>query len=181
MKGSLRELCPRVNSSDFAVQLTAGLEAAHARGIVHRDLKPGNLRITEGRFKILDFGLATLVQPVGDGANTVTMTAAGTVAGTVPYMAPEQLRGEAADARSDIHAAGAVLYEMATGRRAFSADGGPQIIAAILQGMSPTPSSINPRVTGPGSDHLEVSGQRAGASLSDGARGPGAAHLGNRA
>jgi len=128
-------------------QMALGLAAAHEQGIVHRDLKPGNLRLTpDGRLKILDFGLATLVRPKGD-ASTVSMTEPSAVAGTVPYMAPEQLRGENADARADLHAAGAVLYEMATGRRAFSQDSSPKIIAAILQQMPTPPSTLNPRVS----------------------------------
>ena len=132
----------------LATQLTLGLAAAHEQGIVHRDLKPGNLRVTpDGRLKILDFGLATLVRPKGDAASTVSLTGAPAVAGTLPYMAPEQLRGENADARADLHAAGAVLYEMATGRRAFPQAGGTQIIAAILQEMPPPPASLNPRVS----------------------------------
>jgi len=132
----------------LATQLALGLAAAHEQAIVHRDLKPGNLRITtDGRLKILDFGLATLVRPQGEAASTVSMTEGPTVAGTVPYMAPEQLRGEKADARADLHAAGAVLYEMATGRRAFPQAGGPQIIAAILQEMPPSPATLNPRVS----------------------------------
>jgi len=132
----------------LASQLALGLAAAHEQGIVHRDLKPGNLRVTpDGRLKILDFGLAALVRPQGEAASTVSMMEGPAVAGTLPYMAPEQLRGESADARADLHAAGAVLYEMATGRRAFPQAGGPQIIAAILQEMPPPPATVNPRVS----------------------------------
>ncbi len=131
----------------LASQLALGLAAAHEQSIVHRDLKPANLRVTpDGRLKILDFGLAALVRPQGEAASTVSMTEGPVVAGTVPYMAPEQLRGDKADARADLHAAGAVLYEMATGRRAFSQVGGPQIIAAILQEMPAPPATLNPRV-----------------------------------
>jgi eukaryotic-like serine/threonine-protein kinase len=101
-------------------QLAQGLEAAHAEGIVHRDLKPGNLRITpDGRLKILDFGLAQLLPKAGEADPAATVTQTQALVGTLPYMPPEQLRGEETDARSDIWAAGAVLYEMATGRRAF--------------------------------------------------------------
>jgi eukaryotic-like serine/threonine-protein kinase len=116
------------------LQLAQGLEAAHERGIVHRDLKPGNLQLTlDGRLKILDFGLAVLRERSENSA-TVTLTgAAGSaIAGTVPYMAPEQLRGEAVDSRADLHAAGAVLYEMLTGRRAYPQKTSPELIAAIL-------------------------------------------------
>ncbi len=133
----------------LASQLASGLAAAHEQGIVHRDLKPANLRVTpDGRLKILDFGLAALVRPQGDAAaSTVSLIEGPTVAGTVPYMAPEQLRGEKADARADLHATGAVLYEMATGRRAFPQAGGTQMIAAILQEMPTTPATLNPRVS----------------------------------
>src|SRR5436309_12111271 len=105
----------------LGTQLASGLAAAHERGIVHRDLKPGNLRLTsDGRLKILDFGLAQLA-PRGGGEVTLaaTLTRSQEITGTLPYMAPEQLRGEPADARSDIWAVGAVLYEMATGHRPF--------------------------------------------------------------
>jgi len=128
-------------------QMAQGLAAAHEQGVVHRDLKPGNLRVTpDGRLKILDFGLATLRRPQGDDAATVTALETEGVAGTLPYMSPEQLRGEKADARSDIYAAGVVLYEMATGRRPFAESGGAQLITAILQQTPPAPSSINQRV-----------------------------------
>ena len=101
-------------------QLAEGLEAAHAEGVIHRDLKPGNLRLTPvGRLKVLDFGLAKLLRPVSDIAHTESLSQTRGAAGTLPYMAPEQLRSEPADARSDIWAAGVVLYEMATGRRPF--------------------------------------------------------------
>ncbi len=132
----------------LASQLALGLAAAHEQGIVHRDLKPANLRVTpDGRLKILDFGLAALVRPEGDAAATVSMTEGPTAGGTLPYMAPEQLRGDKADARVDLHAAGAVLYEMATGRRAFPQDSATQIIAAILQQMPLPATSLNPRVS----------------------------------
>ena len=98
-------------------QLAGALAAAHEQGIIHRDLKPGNLSLTpDGRLKILDFGLARLLQPVSDSAITDSLSATRGPVGTLPYMAPEQLRGEKADARSDIWSAGTVLYEMATGR-----------------------------------------------------------------
>ncbi|MBI3694296.1 MAG: protein kinase, partial [Acidobacteria bacterium] len=132
----------------LGTQLAQGLAAAHEQGVVHRDLKPGNLRITpDGRLKILDFGLATLRRPEGEGAATVSMTETATVPGTVPYMAPEQLQGEKADARSDIYAAGVVLYEMATGRRPFVETQGTQLVAAILQQTPPAPSAVNRKVS----------------------------------
>ncbi|MEO8660015.1 MAG: protein kinase [Bryobacteraceae bacterium] len=116
----------------LASQLVQGLEAAHERGIVHRDLKPANLQITpEGRLKILDFGLAVLRGGSSTSA-TVTMTNPTVIAGTLPYMAPEQLRGAAVDSRADIYAAGAVLYEMLTGRRAYPQRTASEIIAGVL-------------------------------------------------
>src|SRR5205823_2224541 len=105
----------------FGGQLVSGLGAAHERGVVHRDLKPGNLRLTaDGRLKILDFGLAKLLPPKATSAGMETLSQTQhMVAGTLPYMAPEQLLGEAVDARTDIYAMGAVLYEMTTGRPPF--------------------------------------------------------------
>jgi serine/threonine protein kinase len=99
----------------LGAQLADGLEAAHAQGIIHRDLKPGNLHITkDDRLKILDFGLAQWI-PTGDQDNlALTVSKAHEITGTLPYMAPEQLRGQRADRRTDIYSAGAVLYEMAT-------------------------------------------------------------------
>ena len=118
----------------LGVQLADGLSAAHAHGVVHRDLKPGNLRVTsEGRLKILDFGLAELRLPVTPDAATVeNMSQDEPTSGTLPYMAPEQLLAEASDARTDIHAAGLVLYEMASGRHPFADVDRSQLIGAIL-------------------------------------------------
>ena len=102
----------------MGIQLAQGLSAAHGHGIVHRDLKPANLRLTsDGRLKILDFGLAQLMPHASKIGLTATLTQSQEVTGTLPYMAPEQLRGGMADARTDIWAAGAVLYEMATAHR----------------------------------------------------------------
>jgi eukaryotic-like serine/threonine-protein kinase len=104
----------------LGTQIAEGLEAAHEQRIVHRDLKPGNLRITSvGKLKILDFGLAQLMEPENQVALTTKLTLSQGATGTLPYMAPEQLRGETTDARSDIWAVGVVLYEMATGQRPF--------------------------------------------------------------
>ena len=131
-------------------QLIEGLAAAHAEGILHCDIKPGNIRVTpQGRLKILDFGLARLVRPEASGGGTTqTLTATQyAVAGTVPYMAPEQLRGERLDARTDIHAAGAVLYELATGRRAFPQESQAVAISAILNQVPTQPRKLVPIVS----------------------------------
>ena len=132
----------------LGVQLAEGLAAAHEHGVVHRDLKPGNLRVTsDGRLKILDFGLAKLRRPVTDSAATESFSETQTMAGTLPYMAPEQLLGGEIDARTDIHAAGSVLYEMATGQRPFAEVEGSQLIGAILRKPPLAPASLNPRVS----------------------------------
>ena len=132
----------------LATQLAEALAAAHAEGIVHRDLKPGNLRLTgDGRLKILDFGLAKLGLPVIPGAATESLDQTLAMSGTLPYMAPEQLLGKEADARTDIHAAGAVLYEMATGQRPFGKLERAQLITAILQQAPAPPGQLNPRVS----------------------------------
>ncbi len=131
----------------LGVQLAEALAAAHAEGVVHRDLKPGNLRVTgDGRLKILDFGLAKLWLPVMPSAATESIDQTLAMAGTLPYMAPEQLLGQDADARTDIHAAGAVLYEMATGQRPFGKLERAQLITAILQQSPAPPGQLNPRV-----------------------------------
>jgi serine/threonine protein kinase/tetratricopeptide (TPR) repeat protein len=128
----------------LGLQMAQGLAAAHQQGIVHRDLKPGNLRLTrDGRLKILDFGLAQFMPQPSDLGLTVTVTKSQETTGTLPYMAPEQLRGEGADARCDVWAAGAVLYEMATGRRPFPQPNAPLLIDAILNRPFEPASRIN--------------------------------------
>ncbi len=129
-------------------QLADGLEAAHAQGIIHRDLKPGNLQITkDDRLKILDFGLAQWI-PTGDHDSlALTVSKAQEMPGTLPYMAPEQLRGQRADQRTDIYSAGAVLYEMATGERPHKQISGPQLISAILEHPLAAPSVYNPEIS----------------------------------
>jgi len=125
---------------EYATQIARGLAAAHAKGIVHRDLKPDNLFITrDDQIKILDFGLAKLIQPPMEEiaqTNVETRkvhTDPGTVMGTAGYMAPEQVRGRAVDHRADIFSFGAVLYEMLSGRRAFHRDSAIETLNAILK------------------------------------------------
>jgi len=137
----------------LGLQLSEGLEAAHSQGIIHRDLKPSNLRLTsDGRLKILDFGLAKLRRPLAEGLATesTTMGSLGdsqVMAGTLPYMAPEQLVGGAVDARTDVHAVGCVLYEMATGQRPFTGVARSQMVAAILHRPPILPTVVNPRLS----------------------------------
>ncbi len=138
----------------LGVQLADGLAAAHDQGVVHRDLKPGNLRVTaDGRLKILDFGLAKLRLPVTATAATESLSETQAMAGTLPYMAPEQLLGEAVDARTDIHAAGSVLYEMATGQRPFAEVERSQLIGAILRRLPLPPTTLNFKIS-PGLERI---------------------------
>ena len=131
----------------FGRQLMQGLAAAHGAGMVHRDLKPANIRITpDGRLKILDFGIAKDTEPAHND-ETALATADGQLVGTLPYMAPEQLRGEAVDARTDLHAAGAVLYEMATGRRPYAADSAGLLADLIMNRPPVPPRSLNARLS----------------------------------
>jgi eukaryotic-like serine/threonine-protein kinase len=126
---------------ETARQLVAGLEAAHARGIVHRDLKPDNIFLTrDGGLKILDFGLAKATADADISHMDMTrtgVTAAGIVIGTVGYMSPEQVRGGAADPRSDIFAVGAILYEMVSGQRAFRGSSPADTMSAVLREQPP--------------------------------------------
>ena len=128
-------------------QIADGLAAAHDHGIIHRDLKPGNLRVTaDGRLKILDFGLARVARPAKLEELTQSI-ATDTVSGTLPYMAPEQLAGEPPDQRSDIYAAGTVLYEMATGRRPFTEKLATKLTDAILHQTPVPPRAFNANVS----------------------------------
>jgi TolB-like protein/predicted Ser/Thr protein kinase len=133
---------PEAEILGLGTQLLEGLAAAHAQGVIHRDLKPGNLMITsDGRLKILDFGLAVLLAPAGDIDITRSRPETLAVVGTLPYMPPEQLRGQSVDTRSDIYSAGAVLYEMASGQRPFGHSNNAELISAILHETPPPPSS----------------------------------------
>jgi eukaryotic-like serine/threonine-protein kinase len=139
---------PAAEAVRLGEQLAEGLAAAHARGVIHRDLKPANIRLTsEGSLKILDFGLAKLLRPAIEDDATRSFTQPEVLAGTLPYIAPEQLRGEKADARSDIWSAGCVLYEMATGRRPFRQELPTALVNEIIHEEPPTPRSLQPRLT----------------------------------
>ena len=147
----LRGPMPERKAVDYAIQVARGLAAAHEKGIVHRDLKPENLFLTkDGRIKILDFGLAKLVsQPhaFDPGGPTLTDgTEPGLVLGTVGYMSPEQVRGQEADARADLFALGAILYELLTGTRVFHKPTSPETMAAILHEEPPSVSQIAPSI-----------------------------------
>ncbi|HET9261835.1 MAG TPA: protein kinase [Vicinamibacterales bacterium] len=146
----LRGALPMADVLRYAIELADALDHAHRRGLVHRDLKPGNVMITESGTKLLDFGLSkqqsapdllalSTLAPDGD-----VQTAAGAVMGTYPYMPPEQLSGGEADARSDIFALGATIFEMATGRRAFEGKTAATVIGAVLHSDPPSVSSLQP-------------------------------------
>lgn len=129
-------------------QIADALDAAHAKGIIHRDIKPANIFVTDrGQAKVLDFGLAKLLRPVGEETATESLTQTGVAPGTLPYMAPEQLRGRPVDAGTDIYALGATLYEMATGQRAFREELATQLTDAILHQPPVSPRALNPRVS----------------------------------
>ncbi len=144
----------------IASQLAAALAAAHKAGIVHRDLKPANVMLTKSGVKVLDFGLARVATgAAAPGLASGTMTAAtpltgvGMLLGTLPYMSPEQVEGLEADARSDIFSLGSVLYETATGRRAFEGGSQASLIAAILERQPPPMTQLQP-LTPPGLERV---------------------------
>jgi serine/threonine-protein kinase len=157
---SLREILdsaegglPAEKARDITATVADGLAVAHGRGVVHRDIKPGNLFLcSDGRIKILDFGLASLRGPVSDEATTASLGPAvstpGTILGTVGYMSPEQVRGETADHRSDIFSLGCVLYEMLAGRRPFKRDTSVETMTAILREEPPSLVDLGVEVGG---------------------------------
>ncbi|MGH9317449.1 MAG: protein kinase domain-containing protein, partial [Thermoanaerobaculia bacterium] len=134
----------------FGVEIADALDKAHRQGIVHRDLKPGNVMLTKSGVKLLDFGLAKAMAPAAPAGSLTALptqqglTQEGTILGTFQYMSPEQLEGKEADARSDIFAFGAVLYEMATGRKAFSGSSQASLISAIMTSDPAPISSVQP-------------------------------------
>jgi eukaryotic-like serine/threonine-protein kinase len=160
MKGPL----PLDQVLKYGIEICEGLESAHKTGVTHRDLKPGNIMLMKSGAKLMDFGLAKAIAATAPPASSLTMTlsgpsadqpltARGTIVGTFQYMSPEQVEGKEADARSDIFALGAVLYEMATGKRAFEGKTTASVIAAVLE-RDPAPISTVQPTSPPALDRM---------------------------
>ena len=138
---------PFAEALEFAGQIADALDRAHSQGIVHRDLKPANIMLTRSGVKLLDFGLARLLEadaPRSGARPAPALTQEGSIVGTLQYMAPEQLEGRPTDARTDLFAFGAILYEMVTGRRAFDSPSQAGIVGAILHAEVPPIASAPP-------------------------------------
>src|SRR5438309_11184930 len=141
---------PLKQALGIGIEIAEALEKAHKHGIVHRDLKPGNIMLTKSGAKLLDFGLAKPAQSVAAMASgsmetmSKPLTGEGKIVGTFQYMAPEQIQGQAADARTDIFALGAVLYEMVTGKRAFAGKSQMSVMSAILEKEPEPISAVEP-------------------------------------
>ena len=151
----LRGPLPLEEALRLAIQICDALDAAHRQHIVHRDLKPANILVNKSGVKLLDFGLAKMGGPpvqIGEGLETRSLTQVGSIVGTLQYMAPEQLEGGEADARSDIFSFGAILYEMVTGQRAFEGSSPASVIGAIMSGerrrLAPLPHGVDHVVEG---------------------------------
>jgi len=141
---------PEAEVIQLGRQTAEALEAAHEQGMIHRDLKPGNIMVTpKGLVKVLDFGLAKLLLPSGPLDKTLTLTSPGTQAltGTLPYMAPEQLEGREVDERTDIHALGAILYKLATGKRPYPQENPSEVMYAILHKPAEPPGSLGVQIS----------------------------------
>lgn len=136
----------------LGMPIAEALAAAHSKGVIHRDIKPGNIFVTQsGLVKVLDFGVAKLVAEANQ-SDAATLTETNTVTGTLPYMSPEQLRGENLDARSDIYALGVVLYEIATGQRLYSSSLHGRLVDEILNRPAPPPSNVNRKLSAKADD-----------------------------
>ncbi|MFQ5671365.1 MAG: serine/threonine-protein kinase [Acidobacteriota bacterium] len=154
-----RGALPAEEALRYAIQIADASDKAHRQGVVHRDLKPGNIMLTKSGAKLLDFGLAKSAHEAAPPISSAVMTQAspltveGTIVGTFQYMAPEQLEGEAADARSDIFAFGTVVYEMVTGRKAFCGKSQASLLVSVLE-HEPAPISSFRPMSPPALDHV---------------------------